>query len=179
MQKKVLSNRAFELSDEDEKMLKKYFDDQKKKAKVAREKAKFDNSQNIDYNFGGKKTDTGEGNEKGSINKSGAKRAEKYSSNWREADLEDIVNRFAPNSTPITTKTGKIIYRNDNTGIQVVYDKSGDYFRIEDTKIKGRRRYLDAEGNSVSNKIVNGKQMGRTKDEYETITHFKNKKKVK
>jgi len=37
MQKKVLSNRTFELSDEDEKMLKKYYDDQKKKAKVARD----------------------------------------------------------------------------------------------------------------------------------------------
>jgi len=36
-EKKELSNRAFELSDEDEKMLKMYYDDQKKKAKVARD----------------------------------------------------------------------------------------------------------------------------------------------
>ena len=85
-------------------------------------------------------------------------------------------NWSTPNSTPVTTNTGKLIYTNEKTGIQVVYDKSGDYFRIEDTNIAGKRRYLNLDGNNMSNKVVDGKQMGRSKDEYETITHFKNRK---
>lgn len=75
---------------------------------------------------------------------------------------------------PITTPIGKTIYRNNKTGIQVVYDSKGDYFRIEDTNKVGKRRRLDLNGNDMSNKIVNGKQVGRSKDEYESVTHFKN-----
>jgi len=106
----------------------------------------------------------------------GATRAAKYSEYWQQSNLDDAINKFAPDSTPVTTNTGKTIYRNDNTGIQVVHDTSGDYFRIEDTNIAGKRRYLDLDGNNVSNKVVDGKQMGRSKDEYEAMTHFKNKK---
>jgi hypothetical protein len=60
------------------------------------------------------------------------------------------VDIFAPNSRSVTTNTGKLIYTNGKTGIQVVYDKSGKYFRIENTNIAGKRRYLDLYGNNVS-----------------------------
>lgn len=82
--------------------------------------------------------------------------------------------KFAPGSTPTSTSSGKLIYTNNKTGIQVVYDKAGNYFRIEDTNILGKRRYLDLDGNSMTNKIVNGKQMGRPKGEYQQLTHFNN-----
>ena len=36
-------------------------------------------------------------------------------------------------------------------------------------------RYLDLEGKNPTNKIENGKQKGRSKEEYEPLTHFKNK----
>ena len=70
---------------------------------------------------------------------------------------------------------GKIIYSNEKGKLQIVYDVNGDYLRIEDLSLKGKRRYLDINGNNVSNKIENGKQKGRSKAEYESITHFKNK----
>jgi len=36
-----------------------------------------------------------------------------------------------------------------------------------------KRRFLDLEGNISNNKILdNGKQKGRTNDEYQKITHF-------
>ena len=44
----------------------------------------------------------------------------------------------------------------------------------DDTNKVGKRRYLD--GKDVSNKIENGKQMGRSGLEYEAITHFYNMK---
>ncbi|NJK83588.1 MAG: hypothetical protein HC912_06970, partial [Saprospiraceae bacterium] len=40
------------------------------------------------------------------------------------------------------TSTGKTIYKNNDTGIQVVFDDAGNYFRIEDTNILSKRRYF-------------------------------------
>ena len=49
----------------------------------------------------------------------------------------------------------------------------GNYFRIEDTNISGKNKYLDLEGNIPNNKTLeNGKQKGRTNDKYQKITHF-------
>ena len=56
----------------------------------------------------------------------------------------------------------------------MVYDKNGKYFRIEDITKNGKRRYIDMYGNDVSNITVNGKTRGRTKEEYESATHFNN-----
>lgn len=56
----------------------------------------------------------------------------------------------------------------------MVYDKTGKYFRIEDIAKKDKRRYTDMYANDVSNITVNGKTRGRTKEEYELVTHFKN-----
>ncbi len=108
----------------------------------------------------------------GSGSLAGANRAGKFAENWQQASLDDAVEKFAQNAKPVTTSSGKTLLKNEDTGIQVVYDKSGNYFRIEDTTLTGKRRYLDLDGNNVSNKIVDGKQIGRTKDEYEAITHF-------
>ena len=105
----------------------------------------------------------------------GAHRANKYSHNWQKASLSDARRKFVGNNPEIIhTKTGKIIHKNRQTGIEVVYDKEGDYFTIIDPSISGKRKYLDLDGNIPNNKTLpNGKQVGRSKEEYREATHFK------
>ena len=71
--------------------------------------------------------------------------------------MNEAINRFAPNVEPVITSRGKIIYNNQETGISVVYDKNGNYFRIEDTTRPRGRNYLDINGNDMNNEIVNEK----------------------
>ena len=58
----------------------------------------------------------------------------------------------------------------------MVYDKSGNYFRINDTKVTGRRSYLDLNGNRIPNNVMTemGTQRGMTQGEYNALTHFMN-----
>lgn len=84
------------------------------------------------------------------------------------------INKFASGSDAIKTSTGKTLYKNSETGIQVVSDDAGNYFRIENTNLTGKRRYLDLEGNIPNNKVVNGKTSGRNQAEYNQVTHFNN-----
>lgn len=105
----------------------------------------------------------------------GAKRAEKFAQNWPEADLNASVNKFA-GSNPVVTMTekGKRIYEHPDTGVQVVEDVSGKYFRIYDPSITGKRAYLDLDGSIPNNKLLdNGSQTGRTQSEYNQVTHFR------
>jgi len=106
----------------------------------------------------------------------GTARAQKFSEYWQEGSLNESIEKFIPNhEKEEKLEKGKIIYNNKESKIQIVYDVNGDYFRIEDLNKKGRRRYLDINGKDVSNKIENGKRKGRSKAEYEALTHFKNK----
>ena len=104
----------------------------------------------------------------------GATRAAKYSLEWGDASLNEAINRFAPNVEPASTSKGKIVYNNPETGISVVYDKNGNYFRIEDTTRPRGRNYLDINGNDMNNEIVNGKTRGRSRADYQRVTHFNN-----
>ncbi len=104
----------------------------------------------------------------------GVARAAKYSEGWENASLSEAINKFAPEAEGIGTSTGKTIYNNSETGIQVVYDNNGNYFRIEDTNLSGKNKYLDMEGNIPNNKTVDGKTKGRSPSEYKQITHFNN-----
>ena len=92
--------------------------------------------------------------------KDGATRAAQFSSEWGYASLQEAINRFAPNVEPIITTKGKSIYNNSEIGISVVYDKMGNYFRIEDTTRPRGRNYLDMKGNDMNNETVNGKTRG-------------------
>ena len=112
--------------------------------------------------------------ETGKVVRDGSTRAAEYSSNWPSGSLKETINKFTPNSETLITEKGKMIYTNDETGIQVVYDTKGNYFRIEDTSIPRGRNYLDLEGNDMNNKTIDGKQMGRNKKEYQSVTHFNN-----
>ena len=104
----------------------------------------------------------------------GAIRAMQYSSQWENASLTEAINRFAPKAKPIETSKGKVIYSNNETGVSIVYDKNGNYFRIEDTTKPRGRNYLDINGNDMNNEIVNGKQRGRNRADYQRVTHFNN-----
>lgn len=105
----------------------------------------------------------------------GKERAEKYENNWKKTSLQEVLNKFAPGvEGEVIAEKGKIIYKSKDGRYQVVYDYNGDYFRIEDNQKRGKRRYVDLEGNDVSNVEVNGKTRGRTREEYESATHFKN-----
>ncbi len=102
-------------------------------------------------------------------------RAAQFGSSWPRGSLSEAIKRFAPNSKGVFTSKGKVMYLNPRTGIQVVYDKAGNYFRIENTMLSGKRVHLDLDGNPFpNNKIVNGKQMGMNQGEYNQISHYIN-----
>ena len=108
-------------------------------------------------------------------NAGGYERSQKYSNNWSDESLSKTVDKIAPESKPVKTSRGKEISNNPKTGKQVVYDTDGNYFRIEDTTLTGKRVYTDINGNQIpNNKIVNGKQIGISKSEYNQLTHFNN-----
>ncbi len=108
-------------------------------------------------------------------NAGGYERSQKYSNNWSDESLSKTVDKIAPDSKPVKTSSGKEIYNNPKTGKQVVYDTDGNYFRIEDTTLTGKRVYTDINGNQIpNNKFVNGKQIGISKSEYNQLTHFNN-----
>jgi len=100
-----------------------------------------------------------------------AARAAKYSDQWEEASLKSTVEKFAPEPVKQGQKT---IYNNAETGIRIVYDDEGGYFRVQNTNLSGKRVYTDLDGKIPNNKIVNGKQTGRSQEEYNQVTHFKN-----
>ncbi|MCP3659458.1 MAG: hypothetical protein GY830_03720 [Bacteroidetes bacterium] len=109
------------------------------------------------------------------IFKDGAERAAAFSKEWPKASLKDTIKKFAPEAEIIKIPSkGKIIYRNSKTGIEVVHDIKGNYFRIKDTNITAFRKHLDLKGKIPNNKVVNNKISGRSKPEYEQVTHFNN-----
>jgi len=116
----------------------------------------------------------------GGSGSAGANRAAKYSSNWQRASLRDTVRRFAGDNPVVqTTASGKTIYKNGQTGIQVVYDNAGNYFRIENTKASGVNRYLDLNGNPIPANVPLIKpgrttQTGVPSDVRDSVTHFLN-----
>ena len=111
-----------------------------------------------------------------SAKRTGAERAAQYSASWKDGSVIEAINKFAPNANPIYTDKGKIIFRNASTGIEVVYDKNGNYFRIVDTNLTGKRTALDLNGNRIPNNVITekGTQRGMTQGEYNAATHFNN-----
>jgi hypothetical protein len=105
----------------------------------------------------------------------GVARAEQYSSGWANGSLKNTVNKIAPDAQPVTTESGKFIYSNPLTDKQVVYDIEGNYFRIENTSLQGKRVYTDINGNAIpNNKIIDGREIGVPQSEYNQLTHFNN-----
>jgi len=105
----------------------------------------------------------------------GAARAAQYAKNWPEADLDNAVSKFSgPHPIISTTEKGKKIYKSPETGVEIVEDLNGGYFRIYDPSKPGKRKYLDLSGSIPNNKTLpNGNKTGMTQSEYNEITHFK------
>ncbi|MCP4529089.1 MAG: RHS repeat-associated core domain-containing protein [Aestuariibacter sp.] len=111
---------------------------------------------------------------------SGASRLAQFGMNWREASLQETIGRIAGNNSIIEiTGSGKTIYRNPDSGLQVVYDNAGNYFRVENPNATGVGQYLDLYGNEIPANVrlvgPNGvTQTGLPPDVRKALTHFKN-----
>jgi hypothetical protein len=104
----------------------------------------------------------------------GAARASKYSNEWQNASLSEVIQLYAPNALGVKTSTGKTTYFNAETRITIVADEGGNYFRIQNNNTIGKRSYLSLDGTNPTNKVENGKTSGRTQAEYNQLTHFNN-----
>ena len=110
------------------------------------------------------------------VAKEAARRAKEYSGNWTKASLSETVAKFGLDKQSPVNEKGKIIFSRDDSNITVVYDTNEDYFRIQDKTIPPDKRsaYFDIDGNNAQNIVENGKQRGRTKNEFQRDTHFLN-----
>ena len=107
--------------------------------------------------------------------KAGKARSDAYSGGWEEVDLNEVVERFAPDSPPIV-RDGKLIFFGETEA--VVCDIGGGYLRIQDLTVGTRHpQYLGLNGENMHNYVDEaGKTHGRSRDEYQRVTHFKIKK---
>lgn len=105
----------------------------------------------------------------------GSDRANDYKEFWTKASLIEQIDKYLKNpiATGVNSK-GKIIYSSGETAIRIIYDVNGDYFRLQDMNMQGKKNYLDINGIPAFNIIENGKARGRTKPEFQAATHFKN-----
>jgi RHS repeat-associated protein len=113
-------------------------------------------------------------------NPAGANRAAKFGGMQGSASLkETIANVAGRNPTISHTASGKTIYTNPQSGMQVVYDNAGNYFRVENTNVAGPLRYTDQYGNAISANVPLVKGTGSTQtgvpaDVRRALTHFNN-----
>jgi RHS repeat-associated protein len=110
----------------------------------------------------------------------GAQRRAQHGANWSEASLSEVVERLAPDPR-VSVNGGKVIFRNRDSGVQVVYDVGGDYFRVENTAARtAPARYLDVNGNEIPANVpifrANGtqSQAGVPSRVRQSLTHFRN-----
>lgn len=114
------------------------------------------------------------------VNPAGAIRANQYSKNWPSQSLSQSVSSIAGLNPIVTyTNSGKTIYTNPVTGIQVVHDISGNYFRVVNPGAKGNAKYLDSSGNVIPDNVSIFKpnktvQAGVPSDVRQGLTHFNN-----
>ena len=101
-------------------------------------------------------------------------RATKYKANWQTINLNDFVDRFAPGSTAKISGS-KITFQTDGSNLEIVCDVSAGSCRLRDTSISTSRCYLDIDGHTVDNNktLPSGKKTGRSKAEYNEMTHFR------
>lgn len=79
----------------------------------------------------------------------GAARAARHGQNWQGASLKKTIDRVAGQNPKITTTPQKTVFSNPKTGVQVVYDNAGNYFRVENPGVSGALRYLDQFGKPI------------------------------
>lgn len=112
------------------------------------------------------------------VKSAGAARAARNGKNWQRVSAKETIGRLAGQSPVVElTASGKSIYRNPETGIQVVYDNDGKYFRVENPAAQGTGRYLDQFGKPIPNNVPLVRpdkiaQTGVPGDVRDAITHF-------
>ncbi len=92
---------------------------------------------------------------------------------WKRVDLRIVVSKFLGiNVNQSLTESGKILWRNQNSSIQIEQDYEHKYFRICDLNLNDERKYLDLDGN-LPNEIDHfGKKREFSDSEYNDLTHF-------
>ncbi len=107
----------------------------------------------------------------------GKARAELYGKDWEKVDLNEVVERIAPDSEPVR-EGGKLYFYNSERTMAVVADIGGGYLRVQDlTRNTKHAQYLDQYGHDAHNYTdENGKQHGRSNAEFNRCTHYKIKK---
>ncbi len=111
---------------------------------------------------------------KDSLNR-GKMESQNFKAKWQTVNINDLVAKFTPGAKGIPSLNGrKVYYYNFKTKIRLVADVRGGYVRIEQYKNKGKRRFLGINGNDESNFInAKGKKQGRSRSDYEEVTHFR------
>ncbi len=100
----------------------------------------------------------------------GHNRKEVHGENWSATNINNVVDKFTPNATPII-KNNKVIYNSTDDRYEVVADIGGGYLRIYDNK---KKCYVDLDGEDVRNYTdKRGKKHGRKKTEQQALTHFR------
>lgn len=109
-------------------------------------------------------------------NPQGAARAAANGGNWSSGSLSDTVRNIVGSSPDVTyTTSGKTIYTNPTTGMAVVYDNAGNYYRVQN----GAGQYLDQSGNAIPNNVPligpnKTTQTGVPSGVRNGLTHFNN-----
>ncbi|WP_233437042.1 hemagglutinin repeat-containing protein [Achromobacter xylosoxidans] len=109
-------------------------------------------------------------------NSQGAARAAANRGNWSDGSLSKTVNNIAgPNPKVTYTTSGKTIYTNPITGMSVVYDNAGNYYRVQNAA----GQYLDQSGNQIPNNVPlvgpnKTTQAGVPSGVRNGLTHFNN-----
>lgn len=105
---------------------------------------------------------------------SGESRKSTYGANWESVNINDTAEQLTPGAEPIRIN-GKIIYNGDDGRYAIIADIGGGYLRIKNIKTN---EYVGLHGQSMRNYTdVNGKEHCRSKVEFNSVTHFRIKKK--
>ena len=114
-------------------------------------------------------------------NSQGAARATANRGNWSSGSLSETVQNMVGSNPQVThTASGKTVYANPTSGMSVVYDNAGNYYRVQNAA----GQYLDRNGNVIPNNIplinpTKTTQMGVPSGVRNSLTHFNNTDPIK
>lgn len=102
----------------------------------------------------------------------GYERRKKFGANWEPVNINEVVAEIAPNGK-IEIRGSKILFINSEETRRVVADVSGS-LRVEALPETKNGNYVDRHGKNVHNYMdERGKQHGRSKSEFNRITHYR------
>jgi RHS repeat-associated protein len=110
----------------------------------------------------------------------GLVRTLRFGSNWPSASLSEAIATVAGNNPNVASTLGKVIYENPETGLQVVHDLGGNYFRVRNPGLAGVSQYLDLTGGKIPANVPILRSSGGyvysgvPRDVRQALTHFLN-----